>query len=193
LWRYHRKKHIPFGSFFSQSKELAILPDQDPPLEQPSQLDSDTYRRIAGQWLTGVTVVTTRDARGAPVGLTMNAISPLSLSPPMFLICLDLGSETLTAIEASRTFAINFLGGDGGDTCKAFSRKGCDKFADIANDAGAYGSPILKDAIAHVECVVQDAHIAGDHKIIVGAAVAGTVNGGEPLAYFCGRFHRLHS
>ncbi len=159
---------------------------------QPPHLDGDTYRRIAGQWLTGVTVVTSRDAAGAPVGLTMNAISPLSLSPPMFLICLDLGSETLRAIEASGTFAINFLGGEGGDACKAFSRKGPDKFADVLHEAGAHGSPILKVAIAHVECVLHDAHIAGDHKIVVGAAVAGTVSGGEPLAYFCGRFHRLH-
>jgi flavin reductase (DIM6/NTAB) family NADH-FMN oxidoreductase RutF len=172
---------------------MNILPDQNPPFLQASRLDSDTYRRIAGQWLTGVTVVTTRDAHGAPVGLTMNAVSPLSLSPPMFLICLDLFSETLAAIEASRTFAINFLGANGGDTCTAFSRKGCDKFADIPNFAGAYGSPILKDAIAHVECFVQDAHIADDHKIVVGAAVAGTVDGGEPLAYFRGRLHRLHS
>ena len=111
----------------------------------------------------------------------------------MFLVCLDLRSDTLKAIEASQIFAINFLGQGGGEACKIFSGKSSDKFAKVPNENGMYGLPILEAAIAHVECVLHQAHLAGDHKILIGAAVAGSVSDGEPLAYFRGGFHRLDS
>ena len=160
---------------------------------EAAPIDGDVYRGIAGHWLTGIAIVTSRNAAGAPVGLTMSAVTPLSLTPPLFLICLDLGSETLLAIESSRSFAINILGRDGGATCRAFARKGPDKFADVANRTGAFGAPILIEAIAHAECRLHEVFVAGDHKIIIGAAVAGDVTNDEPLAYFRGAVRRLQS
>ena len=158
-----------------------------------SPIEGEVYRQIAGRWLTGVAIVTSHNAAGTPVGLTMNAVTPLSLSPPMFLICLDLGSETLSAIESTKSFAINFLGCDGDVACKAFARKGPDKFAGVASRKGIHGTPILENAIAHVECVIEAAFVAGDHKIVVGLAVSGDVSGCEPLAYFRGALRQLQS
>ena len=159
----------------------------------PGRMDGDAFRSIAGQWLTGVAIVTSRNAAGAPVGLTMSAMTPLSLAPPMFLICLDLASGTLLAIEASKSFAINFIGRDGAAVCKSFARKGGDKFSGVPSRIGEVGLPILDEAIAHVECVLHDCFIAGDHKIIIGLAVSGDVSEGEPLAYFRGAFQQLRS
>ena len=157
------------------------------------RMDGDAFRSIAGQWLTGVAIVTSRNAAGAPVGLTMSAVTPLSLAPPMFLICLDLASGTLLAIEASKSFAINFIGRNGAAVCKSFARKGGDKFSGVTSRIGEVGLPILDEAIAHVECVLHDCFIAGDHKIIIGLAVSGDVSEGEPLAYFRGAFQQLRS
>ena len=172
-----------------EERAIPALPLSSKP---PSALlDSDAFRRIAGHWLTGVAIVTSRDKLGRPVGLTVNSVAPLSLTPPMFLICLDLGSETLLAIEAHKTFAINFLGRDGGGACASFAKKVGDKFAGVANRVGEFGSPILHVAIAHVECELHEAFVAGDHKVLVGSALAGEVSGGEPLAYFRGELHRL--
>lgn len=158
-----------------------------------SLMDGDVYRRIAGHWLTGVAIVTSHNGVGAPVGLTMSAVTPLSLSPPLFLVCLNLGSETLLAIEASRRFAINILGHDGVAACQAFARKGSDKFAGVASRTGAFGVPILDGAIAHVECLLHEVFVVGDHKMVVGAAVAGDVTECEPIAYYRGAFHKLQS
>jgi flavin reductase (DIM6/NTAB) family NADH-FMN oxidoreductase RutF len=118
----------------------------------------------------------------------MNAVTPLSLAPPMFLICLDLASGTLPAIEASKSFAINFIGRKGASVCKSFAGKGGDKFTGVTSRIGEVGVPILDEAIAHVECVLHDTFVAGDHKIIIGLAVSGGVSEGEPLAYFRGAF-----
>src|SRR3981189_2542808 len=122
-------------------------------------MDGDAFRSIAGQWLTGVAIVTSRNAAGAPVGLTMSAVTPLSLAPPMFLICLDLGSGTLLAIEATKSFAINFIRAKGAGVCKSFAKKGGDKFTGVTSRIGEVGVPILDESIAHVECVLHDTFV----------------------------------
>jgi len=74
---------------------------------QPSEL-----RAFAGNFATGVAVVTTRGADGRCCGLTMNAVTSLSLSPPLLLICLDNEASTLRALEESNHFCLHFLAAD---------------------------------------------------------------------------------
>jgi flavin reductase (DIM6/NTAB) family NADH-FMN oxidoreductase RutF len=57
-------------------------------------LENTTLRRAAGHFATGVTVVTTRNRDGELSGLTMNALTCLSLDPPLFLICVGNASDT---------------------------------------------------------------------------------------------------
>ncbi len=159
--------------------------------ENLPSIDGTLYRSISGQWLTGVTVVTTRDEHDRAVGLTMSAVSPLSLNPPQFLVNLDLGSETLTAILVRKAFCINFLGSNQREVCSQFAKKGSDKFAGMAHRSGELGMPVIEGAIAYVECTVADVFNSGDHSIIVGDARYGKVSGGSPLAYFRSAFREL--
>jgi flavin reductase (DIM6/NTAB) family NADH-FMN oxidoreductase RutF len=45
-------------------------------------MQPEMFRKLAGHWLTGVSVVTTLDQDGKPVGMTMSAVTSLSLAPP---------------------------------------------------------------------------------------------------------------
>src|ERR1700761_2576919 len=67
-------------------------------------------REAMGLFATGVTVVTSVGADGEPVGTTANAVTSLSLDPPLVLVCFDLKSTTLTAIRGHGAFAVNVLG-----------------------------------------------------------------------------------
>ena len=58
---------------------------------------------------TGVTVVTA-PAPDGPLGATANAVTSLSLDPPLMLASLDLGSRTLGAVREAGRFGINVLG-----------------------------------------------------------------------------------
>ena len=49
------------------------------------------------RFATGVTVVTTRDEDGAPLGTTASAVASVSLDPPLVLVCLAHSSQTLAA------------------------------------------------------------------------------------------------
>ena len=85
-------------------------------------MQPEMFRKLAGHWLTGVSVVTTLDPNGVPVGMTMSAVTSLSLDPPQFLICVDNRARTLAAIVASGHFCINYLRQDQENLSTAFAR-----------------------------------------------------------------------
>ena len=69
----------------------------------------DLFRKVAGCFATGVTVVTTQDREGIPYGLTVNSFTSVSLDPPLVLVCLDNGLTGLDIFLESRRFAVNIL------------------------------------------------------------------------------------
>jgi len=154
-------------------------------------MQPEKFRKLAGHWLTGVSVVTTKDQNGQPVGMTMSAVTSLSLAPPQFLICVDNRARTLAAIVASGHFCINYLRQDQENLASAFARRGEDRFAALAHRVENTGSPVLEGAIAFIECTVHAVHAGGDHTIIVGEVDASRVASGIPLLYYRGGYAQL--
>ena len=69
-------------------------------------IGSAEFRHAIGHFATGVTVVTSVGLAGEPVGTTANAVSSLSLDPPLILVCFDRASTTLDAIVQHGAFAV---------------------------------------------------------------------------------------
>lgn len=155
-------------------------------------IDASEFRRILGHWPTGVAVVTARAADGRPGGLTANAITSLSLDPPLVLVCVGLDADTHATIEEARAFTINVLPADAEDLARRFADEGrTDKFAEVAWRTGENGAPVLGRALAWIDCVLETAHGGGDHTIFVGRVVAGDARAGEPLLFFRGGYGRV--
>ena len=72
-------------------------------------LDSTDFRKIMGNFATGVTVVTTLDGEGKPYGVTVNSFTSVSLEPMLVLVCLDNRLTGLTLFLEQKFFAINIL------------------------------------------------------------------------------------
>jgi flavin reductase (DIM6/NTAB) family NADH-FMN oxidoreductase RutF len=153
--------------------------------------DAKELRRIMGQFATGVTILTTRDAAGAVYGLTANAVSSLSLVPPLLLICIDRKAESFPHFLASRVFAMNILSTAQEELSGRFAKSGGDKFAGVSYRLGTLGAPLLDGALAWAECRIVVTHEAGDHVIHVGEVEAADAPGGDPLLFFQGRYRRL--
>src|SRR5215813_14661026 len=83
---------------------------------------SEAFRRALGAYPTGVTVVTAVGQQG-PSGATANAVTSLSLDPPMMLACLDRGSRTLTSVRAQGRFGVNALAAGQADLARRFAGK----------------------------------------------------------------------
>jgi len=81
-------------------------------------------------------------------------------------------------IRDSGVFAVNVLGHDNIETGRHFGLKTgrkTDKFAGVDYDTKATGCPILKDAIAWMDCKVVSFHDAGDHTLFIGEVIDGGV------------------
>lgn len=156
--------------------------------------DPAEFRKVLGQFATGVTVVTTVQD-GAPQAMTVNSFSAVSLDPPLVLFCADRRSRTSAAIEASGVFAVNILRDHQRDISDLFAGKGTDiERQAVLTEAhvGESGSPILKDVLAFIDCKVEHAYDGGDHVIYVGRVLAaGRGEAGAPLLYYRGTYQAL--
>ena len=128
------------------------------------------FRHAIGHFATGVTVVTSVGIDGQPVGTTANAVSSLSLDPPLILVCFDRSSQTLEAVLAHGAFAVNVLGARQQHLSANFARRGPGRGLgrgpappgpDRQPTAGRTCSPASK-------CTVEHRLDGGDHEIVVG-------------------------
>jgi flavin reductase (DIM6/NTAB) family NADH-FMN oxidoreductase RutF len=154
-------------------------------------VDPSALRRAAGRFVTGVGVVTASDGAGEPHGATVNAMTCLSLDPPLYLACLANTSATLKAILQTRTFGINVLSVGQSAHAMTFASKAADKFGAVATESGELGVPLLRDAVATIECEVESLFPGGDHTIVVGRVRAIQECDNVPLVMRSGRFVAL--
>jgi flavin reductase (DIM6/NTAB) family NADH-FMN oxidoreductase RutF/DNA-binding GntR family transcriptional regulator len=153
--------------------------------------DGAVFRRVIGNFMSGVVVITT-EHDGAPHGMTVSAVSSLSLDPPMLLVCLNSRSGTQEAVHRSGRFAVNILAEDQGHLAEQFARSGsADKFAGLDTRPGRTGVPILHGALAVVECRVAEVVCGGTHRVFLADVVHAETTEGSPLAYFRGRFGKF--
>ena len=153
--------------------------------------DPSELRRVMGCFATGVTVITTRDQSGSPYGLTANAVTSLSLTPPLLLICVDRKAETYPHFFDSKIFVLNILADDQEEISRCFATSGGEKFAGISHHLGRLGTPILDGTLGHIECRIVETHGAGDHVIHLGEVEHAETHDGRPLLFFRGRYRHL--
>jgi 3-hydroxy-9,10-secoandrosta-1,3,5(10)-triene-9,17-dione monooxygenase reductase component len=148
---------------------------------------ADAFRSAMGHFLTGVTIVTTRCNAGIPYGLTVSSFNSVSLDPPLILWSLDLGNDRATLFRESAGFTVNVLPAGCEELIRTFAAPDAERFADTAWHWGAFGQPVLKDAIASFECRLWAEYPGGDHAIFVGKVMDIATRDGEAAAYFKGR------
>jgi flavin reductase (DIM6/NTAB) family NADH-FMN oxidoreductase RutF len=149
--------------------------------------DEQVFRDVIGHFTTGVTIVTARHD-GVDYGVTVSAVSSLSLEPPMLLVCLNRVSRTQGAVDRQGAFAVNILGAGQADLARRFATNSDDKFDGLRTGYGDLGHPLLEDALAHVECRVVERAVGGTHTVFLAEVVRAERFEGEPLVYYRGQF-----
>lgn len=140
------------------------------------RLDADgqagaTLRSVMACFPTGVTVVTTRDVQGAPMGLTVNSLTSVSLEPPLILICIGRSTGSHDRLIASGSFAVTVLSEAQADIARRFARQPSDgRFEGIALWQAPSGNAVIRGATAWLDCSIEEVIEAGDHTIILGRA-----------------------
>ena len=158
------------------------------PIVSPRMQDTRAFRDTIGHLVTGVCVVTALGPDG-PAGLTTNAVSSLSLRPPLIVVCFDNTSRTLPVVRAAGRFGVNVLHTGQERLARRFASKriAAEKFAAVTHSVD-HGVPVLDDALAWLACDLEAEHPGGDHTIGVGAVTAMGHGEGDPLAFYRGRY-----
>ena len=129
------------------------------------------FREVMASFPAGVAVVTAREAGRQPRGLTLSAFCPVSLDPPLVLVCVAKTSNTLAALKAAGGFTVNFLAGGREHLAVLYASKAEEKFEGIewVPPQTPEGGPILhEDSAAYAVCVTRQAVEAGDHWVFIG-------------------------
>jgi flavin reductase (DIM6/NTAB) family NADH-FMN oxidoreductase RutF len=142
---------------------------------------SEWVKRIT----TGVYVV------GATADQKQNAftaawVMPASFQPLLLVVSINPHHSSYAMIKASGVFSINVLGTDQLDLAAHFGAPAViDKLAGVAWSSGKTGAPLLNGVVAHFECEVFGESPAGDHVLVLGRVIGGSLlrPAGEPLSY----------
>lgn len=129
------------------------------------------FRRALSQFPTGVTVITTLDEAGNPIGVTASSFNSVSMDPALVLWSIDKRSYSAQAFQEAEYFIINVLRRDQVATSNNFASAGKDKFDNAAYHAGIGGCPALDTFAAQFECKSWAVYEGGDHLILVGEVI----------------------
>lgn len=142
------------------------------------------FKQIMGSYPTGVTIVTTVDSDGEPVGLTVNSFASVSLDPLMVLWCIDKRFSALGAFMTSDKFAVHVLAEDQKDACWTFAGKVPDRFSKVEWSFSSQQLPVISGSLGVFECKKVQQIDAGDHYILVGEVIELEKHEKEPMLYF---------
>jgi 3-hydroxy-9,10-secoandrosta-1,3,5(10)-triene-9,17-dione monooxygenase reductase component len=126
------------------------------------------------------------------VGVTVNSFTSVSLTPPLILFCLDRAAKSHRDFTTSGRFAVSVLEEGQQHLSRGFANSPWTLWDEVEQFAAPSGAPIIKNALAWVDCETEAVHRGGDHDILLGRVVAlGHSGTGRPLLYWRGKYQRL--
>lgn len=158
--------------------------------------DSTQHRSLRdafGQFATGVTVVTTRDSSGKPIGLTANSFASVSLEPPLVSWCVDKSSTRFSEFQQAEHFTISVLTEEQREISNIFAMRSWDDtvFDDVEWFPGLNEVPQIPNVSARFHCKTEHLYQGGDHLIIVGSVLEYESDSKAPLLFFQGEYQSL--
>ena len=124
-------------------------------------------RHLAG----GVSVITA--GRGRDItGMTVTSVTSLSIDPPTLIVSINRDASSFPLIKRLGTFGVNVLNADQLDVAERFAGKGglkgVDRFSGSNWNASASGTPLLVEALAAIDCEVEEIVERHSHGIVIG-------------------------
>jgi flavin reductase (DIM6/NTAB) family NADH-FMN oxidoreductase RutF len=157
--------------------------------------EGDAFRLAMREFANGVALVTT--GQGAHrTGCTATSLCSLSLDPPSLIVCITKASATLASLRINKTFGVNILTGAHQALADRFAGrsglKGAARFAGSDWMTLVTGAPLLGDALAAIDCEVEEVLERHTHAIVIGRVAAVRRSDGDPaLVHWRSKFQRL--
>lgn len=158
----------------------------------PAMLDVNDLKRAFSLVASGVTIVTARDSAGRPHGFTASSFTPLSVAPPMMLVCVGTSARCHAALIGATYIGVNVLRPDHKALAFHFASKAGDKFEGQTFADGPFGSPLLPGAAISFEGRIDGRHPGGDHTVLTAMIEHMALKDeGEIMTYFARGFSAM--
>ena len=157
-----------------------------------TEVTASDFRNAMRQLTGGVSVITAGKGRDIS-GMTVTSVSSLSVDPPSLIVSLNRESSSWPLVKRYGFFGVNILTSDQVDIAERFTGKGglkgADRFAGAPWTTRASGVPLLADALAAIDCEVEDVVERHSHAIVIGRVLDVAVSARTAaLAYWQGRY-----
>ena len=137
--------------------------------------DDGAYRRAMRALTSGVALVACGEGE-ARAGCTVTALASLSLAPPTLIVSLARASATFAALRETGAFSVNLLAARHEKLAHRFSGRGGvhgeRRFEGAEWTTLATGAPVLADALAAFDCLLEETIERHSHAIVLGAVVS---------------------
>ena len=146
--------------------------------------DSAAFRHAMGALSSGVAIIACGEGE-TRLGCTVTSLTSLSLAPPTLIVCLARSSSTLAGLREAGAFSINLLAARHQTLAHRFSGHsgvhGPRRFDSARWATLSTGAPVLSDAIAAFDCLVEEVIERHSHAIVLGAVVSLKEGVDEPV------------
>jgi flavin reductase (DIM6/NTAB) family NADH-FMN oxidoreductase RutF len=151
-------------------------------------IDSAMFRSVLGRFVSGVTIVTARDAADVDHGMTASAFCSVSLDPPLVLVSIAHDATLHPVLLERDELAVSILTASQEAIARRFAEKLDNRFDGVGFTRGVSGAPLIDGALAVIEGRVVHRYPGGDHTVFVAEVLAASATMDEPLVYYRGGY-----
>jgi flavin reductase (DIM6/NTAB) family NADH-FMN oxidoreductase RutF len=142
----------------------------------------------------GVSIITAGEGESR-TGATVTSATALSMEPARMLVSLNRTSSTWPVVERYGHLGINIVGAAHEALANQFAGRGGlrgpDRYRGAEWTTAVSGAPLLVDAVAAIDCTVEEAIERHSHVIVIGRVLAIRIGAGHSLLYQDGRYHAV--
>ena len=156
------------------------------------EASSDDFRNAMRRLTGGVSVITAGIGWDIS-GMTVTSVSSLSVDPPALIASINREASSWPLVRRYGFFGVSILTSDQIDIAERFTGKdglkGAERFAGAHWTTRVSGVPLLTDALAAIDCEVEDVVERHSHAIVIGRVLDVAVSTRTAaLAYWQGRY-----
>ena len=124
--------------------------------------------------------------------MTVNGFMSVSLEPPLIVVSIARKTRLYEFLSKSQYYGVSVLDESQVRFSNHFAGRP-DPTLDVAFITLHEGTPLLRDALAHMVARVIDAHSAGDHVLFIGQVEYVNYVDKRPLLFYMSDYNRLKS
>ena len=145
-------------------------------------MNEEAKKNILKKIPYGLYVIGVKD-KNSQHAFTGSWLSQCSMKPPRIMLGVRHGAHSLEMIKEGKAFSVNFMAKKDKKIFEQFFKtppSNGNRFGDLEFSLKKTRTPILKDAVAYLECEVKNIFETGDHSIVIGEVVEAEITKDEP-------------